>query len=338
MEWWQRLNLKDDPFGKTGNPNTGNIDYIVETSIYKKYQNRINYIDSFFGAVTAICGEYGSGKSTFFDYLQNKFKLLDKNIETISLPVSTYSSNGKEIFDLVKYLLNLLIGDPQKENIEFVDISNALTIRCHERNLYGHIIFIDELHHNPNVDAIFEFFKLSQGLTEYLFKHNKIGFFIAGHSSWIERLKKPTYRGPIDIFEIMDEINVDQAYQIVNKRIIEFVINPKYKQEKYIEKEAIVKIYNSLSQNTPRQLIIETGEAFSYLPETKMILTSTDISQYANTQTIEAVRKKLIAIPLVHRKLNSIITNYQTDEEKNIALRFISKLYDIKSIDKVINQ
>jgi len=108
MEWWQRLNLRDNPFEKPGSPHTGNIEYIVETPIYKKYFDRTKNVDSILKKVFVIYGEYGSGKTTFFEYLRNKVESLNQKIETICLPISTFSSSGTEIFEMVKYLLYII--------------------------------------------------------------------------------------------------------------------------------------------------------------------------------------------------------------------------------------
>jgi len=206
----------------------------------------------------------------------------------------------------------------------------------YRKKIYGHIIFIDELHHNPNIDAIFDFLKMSQGLTEYIFNYNKIGIFIAGNDKWIERLENPLYRGPIDRFDRMDEIDVDQSYEIVTKRIEEFSNNPK--KIKYIEREAIEKIYSGLKEKTPRCLIIETGEVFEKLPENVIVVTSHEVSKKVDFTTIEAVKKKIEGIPIMHRKILTIIDGYKTKGEKIIALRFLSKLYEKKFIEKIMTK
>jgi len=219
-----------------------------------------------------------------------------------------------------------------------VDISNALTIYTQEKNTYGYLVLIDELHHNPNVGAVFEFLKLSQGLTQYLFDYHNIGFFIAGHTSWTERLENPTYSGPISHYELMDEIDSNQSYMIVNKRIAEFSINKHDKNKIFVEKDAIEKIYTFLSPITPRQLLEDTGEAFEKLPETKMSLSAMDISHKVDARTISAIKKKITGMPLIHRKLRNVITNYKNIDEKKNAFRALSKLYEKGSIDIDINQ
>lgn len=335
MEWWQRFNLRDNPFERTKSPLLNSYEYIIETSIYNKYCDRLKNIeDTLFGKVIVIGGLFGSGKTTLFEYLKNKISLLNKRIETITIPISTRSSNGDEIFSLFKSQLYNTLCDEERQNVYPNDISNQLILRSQEKKLDGYIIFIDELHHNPNIDAIFDFLQLSQGLTEYIFKFNKVGIFIAGSDLWIERLQEPTYRGPIDRFDRMDEITIDQSYQIITKRWAEFIKDPKQKKSEFITKDAVEKIYGGLIEKTPRWLLIDTGELYENLPENVMKLSSHDVSKKVDTTTLEVIRKKLEGIPIFHQKMCIIIKEYKNNDDKNIALRFISKLYERGFIER----
>jgi len=137
MEWWQRLGLRDNPFERTRNPLIGTYDYIVETPIFNKYADRLKNIDTLFGKVFVIYGLFGSGKTTLFEFLKNKISLLDKKIETITIPISTMSVNGIEIFELYKSQLYNILSDSEKVTIYPDDLSNLFTFRCIEKKYMG---------------------------------------------------------------------------------------------------------------------------------------------------------------------------------------------------------
>ena len=115
MEWWQRLKLNDNPFERLRSPLTGSMEYVVETPIYEKFSGRIDSIGTLFGKVFVIYGQFGSGKTTLFEYLTNKLRLLDKKIEPIFLRISKFTTDGDEIFQLALSQLYNMVTDRGKE-------------------------------------------------------------------------------------------------------------------------------------------------------------------------------------------------------------------------------
>ena len=84
LEWWQVLNLKEDPIPDQEGfqrIDTGYYDNIVvKTNIFGRYVNYSNNLQDQIFKNTVFYGEFGSGKTSFFDYLKqtlSKNKILE---------------------------------------------------------------------------------------------------------------------------------------------------------------------------------------------------------------------------------------------------------------------
>ena len=73
IEWWERLNLSDNPFEKVkGMSQTDLKDLLVKTSTITKYEKRLQNPTTLFNRIFLIFGEFGSGKSTLFQFIRSR--------------------------------------------------------------------------------------------------------------------------------------------------------------------------------------------------------------------------------------------------------------------------
>ena len=337
MEWWKRLHLVDNPFERLKGLPDDLSDTVVETSIFKKFFDRMKNPNSMFKKVFLISGPFGSGKTTFFSYLANKCRAA--NIKPVFINANPSLNEGNEILEDIKMkIIKELDYQPSSPRVDEIDILNCLAIYKDAKKCEGIILFVDELHRNTNMDAIYTFLQLLQGLTEYIFKNDfPLGVFIAGKEDWRERLEKePAYSGVVDVSETIDPITVDEGYQIVTKRLKKFA-EEGYKKHIYITKQAVEKIFEDLSQRTPRELLFKVGQQFKNLPENKETLEATDIVKEVDPNLINTIRRKLHSAGRVNNKLRRIL-EYKTDDERKQAFDFIAKLYNKRFLEEHLTE
>jgi len=335
MEWWERLHLTDNPFEKLKGLPDDLSGSLIETAIFKKFSSRMENPRTIFSRVFLIYGKFGSGKTTFFSYLANKCR--SANIKPILITSNFSLTDGNAILEEIKNKLSKEIKYYKDTNLDETDILNGLAIYKDEKKCNGFVLFIDELHRNSNMDAVLTFLQLLQGLTENIFANNiPLAVFIAGREDWEDRIRKESvYSGSIDVFESMGHITPDEGYQIVTKRL-KLVAEPGYIKNTFITKQAIEKLYENLSEKTPRELLSKVEQQFKNLSENKFILDATDIGKEVDPNVIDTIRRRLQSAGRVHNKLRKIL-EYKKVEERKQSFDFIAKLYDKLIIDENLN-
>jgi len=263
MPWWRKLDLVSDPF--PGN-SLDKIDptiwdeVVYKTSIFKKYQiYSESYINDLFKSII-FYGEYGSGKSTFFEYIQPSF--IKKRI--IPLYVLLYGEDDAKSLQIKyeKQILNELIFICNKLNIysyskipdnisETIDYLFDLIIKDGQR---GIIIIIDELHKNPHLEPAMEFMNNLQSYTIEIQKRKpnlNLGIYLAGSEEWKHYIEKtPMFSGSFIESEDMPNITPEIAWNAINMRLKAFSRNPE--NPKQIQLDAVKRAFNNLiSSYTP---------------------------------------------------------------------------------------
>jgi len=203
-EWWIELNLRSNPF-------PGPLDgfflldkslyehIIVETDPIKWIESKIDKNeDEFFHKAFLVAGDFGTGKTTFYDYLAPK--LTFNKIEPIrvaiadNISVSHYMQTFErkltvEVFNLCKKM-----GiSSQINTIDFVETAQLLLSLQKTKNVKGFFIFIDDLHKNTQPQIVFSFLSNLQ-IIKNTFSRQGInaGFFVAGLPYWEGKIKKDT--------------------------------------------------------------------------------------------------------------------------------------------------
>ncbi|MFX0136097.1 MAG: hypothetical protein ACFFDN_20825 [Candidatus Hodarchaeota archaeon] len=263
IPWWRKLDLVSNPF--PGNSldkiDQKNWDKIVyKTSIFNKYHKYIeSFPDELFKNII-FYGEYGSGKSTFFEYIQPSFI---KN-RIVPLYILLYGEDDAKSLQIKyeKKLLSELINTCHKLNIysyskipdnirETIDYLFDLIMKDGQR---GIIIIIDELHKNPHLEPAMEFMNNLQSYTSELRKRKPIlnaGIYLAGSYEWKHYIEKtPMFSGSFIESEDMPNINPEIAWKAINMRLKVYSRNPN--NPKQIQKDAIKRAFDILiSSYTP---------------------------------------------------------------------------------------
>lgn len=263
MPWWRKLELISDPF-------PGNAlyridkklwdDVVYKTSIFSTYQSYINKYPTELYKNTIIFGEYGSGKSTFFEYIQS-FLIQGK---ITPLYVSVYGESDAKslqiIYEkkLIKKLrstcnnLNIYSQDamPQETN-ELIDVFFDMII---DNGQKGILIIIDDLHKNPSIEAAMEFMSNLQSYSEELQERKpdfNFGICLAGALEWKDTIKlSPLYSGSFLAYIDMPNITPEIAHEAINMRLKAF--SGKSKNPKEIKLDAVIRAFDNLiSSRTP---------------------------------------------------------------------------------------
>jgi hypothetical protein len=240
-EWWEILDLVGDPFpledGLKRIKKSLYEDIIVRTDIFNNFLYLIeNHPDQLFRKFM-LYGEYGSGKTTFFDYLDES--LLPKNI--LLLYVQLWASPDSEtiIHRFHQELLRILKDECKHYNAHVEEssdkdytfsISECLTALHSQSGFKGFIIVIDDLHKNPNAfNAVLDFLSYLQIFTSRLSSRTAygLGLYIAGIPQWRDAIQKEKrLSGSLDNAEQMPDITEADAYEMLNNRMQAYQRNP----------------------------------------------------------------------------------------------------------------
>lgn len=265
--WWRRLNLRADPFpmedglGKIATELYEKV--VFKTDLFQKYVYHIREEPSELFKETIFFGQFGSGKTTLFDYLK-KF-LISKKI--YPLYVQLYAQQDfqsilikfqKSLWDEIRRLYtNLSPGkylEPESNDLQENIIQGLLRIQK-EFFPSGFIIFIDNLHKHQ------QFFKSAMDFLNYLqiFKGElnrslpniPIAFYIAGSLEWESIiLSEPRYSGSYSRKETIEPITEQAAFEMLNRRLEAFSKNPDSKiVGGGITLDFVRKIYRALENN-----------------------------------------------------------------------------------------
>ena len=231
---------------------------VVKTDIFQKYVNYCDNIQNEIFKSTIFYGEFGSGKTSFFDYLK---QILSRNkifLVSVSPPLS--SNPDKIILDF-KYFLIREIKIEAKEfgtDLNYINDENhdetikKLFEALHSKhNFKGFVIVVDDLHKRyDRFNKVILFLSSLQTFITNLTSGSKfdVTTYIAGIPSWESKIKaEQSLSGSIIREEKMPEITVDHAYDMLNNRMQAFSKNPDKK--KIIEKAFVKKIYDELKKN-----------------------------------------------------------------------------------------
>lgn len=242
-DWWEEAGLTGDPFpsnlGLTGISPEKYGEIVVETPFIRDYLDKASKgSKTLMGKTTLLLGEFGSGKTTLFQYLSYKV-----SIGKI-LPINVILNPGPRIVDLTSSMLQQIykgaaetykvrIGvDPRREDTGrdiIIDITDTLTSLSRENVTEGFLILLDGLHKgNSYGNQVFEFLQHIQNVQEYFSQQSiQIGFIIAGSMRWKnEILNIPSLSGSFYAINVIPPITAEYAVMAFKKRIRSFSSDP----------------------------------------------------------------------------------------------------------------
>ncbi len=261
--WWKKLGLISDPFPSTvGIRNIEKSFYdeiIVPTEIYEVYVNYVNNVQTELFKNVVFYGEFGSGKTTLFQYLE---PLLIKNniypafiILYAELDYQNFLMRFKQKLcnELVDIYYNLS-GSNLTSTIESMTLDRAInylfkSISQNGKN-NGFIIFIDDIYKPPEYEnTALKFLNYLQTFRDELNRELKlinIGFFISAPPEWETTLReKQAYSGSISLEEHMPFPTVEQARTVFNQRLAYFSPN-KEKHKDIVDTDSAYQVYRTL--------------------------------------------------------------------------------------------
>lgn len=263
--WWKKLGMPSNPLetydGLYGIAQDKYDKVVVRTSLLNQYLSEFrDNPESFSGKTMIIVGDYGSGKTTLFDYL---------TAQAVSLgvvPITVVLNPGPSVASLTNIFLQELRDQLidtsksiQKTDFNSGEFTTNLYRDCLEifRKLSvnvsnGFLIFIDGLHKtNAYRTQVFEFLQQAQNTLTYFTRNKiKLGFIIAGSQTWkFELENNPSMSGS---FYRIDEIPIlteEDAVEAIKRRIN--LYQAEVKQTMSIDENSLRKSFQVLSGRLP---------------------------------------------------------------------------------------
>lgn len=243
FDWYKKINLFSNPFPSSDG--LENIkeemfeDIIYPTKIIQTFKEKItsNEISDLINKTICIYGAFGSGKTTLFQYIQKLLKQFHPKILTLTIPLEARAS-----LDEIRRSFFLKLHSHLKQ-IHFDEIGYALKEKdlendCHEmlRNLSINwrslFIFIEDIYKHSSIGVFIEeilgFIKALQIYRKDLSVDSfKTSFYFSSIGEIVERIRRDhSVSGSVDMYTKMSPISLDMAFEMINKRLKAFSINP----------------------------------------------------------------------------------------------------------------
>jgi hypothetical protein len=342
-EWWQTLGLTADPF-----PRQEGLDRIppniYDKVIYKSvliqdYINRIeNNRDKILNKGILVLGNFGTGKTAFFDYL-SYYLIKNKicHLRMTFLPkvdVSSYIGEFEtKLYSLLKAKYCEHHGDYHNGPAN-LENSKKIMLELKEQG-WSFMIIIDDLHkHLGYEETVLRFLSSLQIVKDELIRSGiNIGFIVAGIPSWELKMKQDSsLPGFFDTTpEIIPEVSPDGAYQVINNRLRAYSTNPL--RVNIIDLEWIRQIHRKIKNDghfvNYRILINEVIKELKNKNFNILESNYIDISE----DTMSNIKLKLIELN-VFKTFENLLNNQEIDLEENKVQCFnlIIKLFLNKGI------
>jgi len=233
--WWERLGLENDPFptihGLYRIPEEKYDDIVVMTKTMRDYVEMFTHNpEAIFGSTILLSGQFGSGKTTIFQYISH---ILAQSkvypILSILEPKNDWELIQNQLYsDIYEKISEALKGrgyaDPRSEGyaIDRSNVACAIKALCNEYSCNGIVLFIDGLHKgDKTVKSSLEFVKQLQNLHEYFEgKGLNAGIVIASSPLWSRTITKdPSYSGSYQEIHTIPPITFDEAFELLQSRI-----------------------------------------------------------------------------------------------------------------------
>ena len=345
VPWWVKLGLNEDPFRElVGLPRLSQslLEKIVhKTEIFLKYEIIAENSPTELFRNTIVMGQFGSGKTTFFDYMNSR--LNNYGILPVYIQLGGEFEVRELIFDFrkkvsieLRRLYPIFVGAnlPFPESLDDEQMIIDLMKKLSYKGAKGFVIFIDDLH-KGDLQKAMRFLSYLQVLTSQMRRGTdlNIGFFIAGDIAWeVEISNSPKFSGSVDKQEIMPPLQMDVALDAINRRLAAYAKNPENPRQ--LEKTFIERIYKKLQYDmkdiTFRKVMREVLNEFEAGHFDALSADPIDIEK----KTLDAIRNEVERNPRVLRQLNRIIlgSDMTTAEQKRKCLQLLIRVYLYKGL------
>ncbi|MHA1455664.1 MAG: AAA family ATPase [Promethearchaeota archaeon] len=340
-DWFIQIGLKGNPFpSQDGLYLISKEDYekvVLKTQLYNKYLEIIDQDPKgILNKSVIIYGDFGCGKTTFFDYLD--YNLILNNIHSIRIIMnakpslsSIHHSFNESLFNELADYISDYSKDP-RANIKDINQYNILEFLKNiqeERSQIGFIIFLDGLHKSQDQeDTALNFLIELQNILEfYRRKGISLTIFVAGSFEWREKINNnKKFSGSIFTLEKMDSLTANQSYEMLKRRFSVFSETKVEQIIKYSEIELLVtSIERSLATDiNPRILIkyfLQNGFIFKNKIKIKPI-----IEEDVLKNIFDAIKNN----KMLYNNLFQIKNEYSKEKSQlSKILKVISTTYDM---------
>jgi hypothetical protein len=349
--WWKQLRLSDDPF-----PTQDGI-FVLPEELYEKivyktpiFNRYLSYIKQSSGELfkdAIFFGQFGSGKTTLFDYL--KKPLMNQRIFLVIIQLySEETFQGlmakfrKKLFLGLCDLHELIYDTNPSHSMKGVDLQEDIEVllkkfRSDKDKVRGLIVVIDNLHkRREEFDIAMRFITNLQTFKSDILRklpNLGIGFYVAGSTDWETIIKNdPQFSGSYMKHETMPPVTEEAAYEMLNRRLTTFAINEE--TIKQINIDFVKKIYRSLQNNnepiTFRSFIKATLAEFE--KGNFDILTADPI--HVSDQTLSEIRELFLANDTLKSRFETLFNGIQQPENKRKTLESLIEIYLRKGISE----
>lgn len=263
-EWWELLHLTEDPFKATEGlfkvrPETYDS-VVVKTPMFRKY---IRYIETTPDEIfknTIFFGEFGSGKTTLFQYLRKALEMHGIYSVYVHLFLEMKDFQSLKIVFKEKLMseLKTLLGEDEAPTIEtesrnidttLITYLNVLNKKLKPKGL---VVFIDDMNKKREDYALaLEFLNYLQVFTYELADKitiPNIGFYIAGALEWEPIVRNQAkYSGSLARPETIPDVTEEEAWEMLNKRLEAYYPNPEVRRE--VDRNFVSAVYRDLKTN-----------------------------------------------------------------------------------------
>ncbi|MGD0329871.1 MAG: ATP-binding protein [Nitrososphaeria archaeon] len=347
IPWWRQLNLTKDPFPVTeGLRRIDPSSYesvIVKTQTFQKYLSYLDEAPEELFKNTIFFGEFGSGKTTLFEYLTKAFS----SKEIYSIYVQLYSEKDlqslkikfkEKMIEELQEILNEHEGDVLSIGTANMDMTlrtllNKLESKLNSRGL---IIFVDDLHKNKeDYPVSLEFLSYLQIFTSEIVKKTgfqDIAFYVAGALPWEHEIRtQPRYSGSLARRETIPDITEEEAWQMLNKRLEAFYPNPEVKRT--VDRKFVAQVYKDLKINkfelTFRGFIRRLVDEFKIGDFHALTSDPVHIQQ----DVLDHIKKDLESNTILKERFNTLLQEkIQGVEQRVASLRLLADIFLKKSV------
>lgn len=339
--WWEKMGLTRNPFPEDLTEYKNLLEQIVQkTSIYLRYEQLIEKVPEELFRNTIFYGEFGSGKSTFFDFIS--LRLYSSKIRPVYIQVygefdvhSIVFSFKRKLFEelykihIVEASQRPIFTDQTNIDQQIRDLLTSLSNLCH---IYGVIIFIDDIHKGDNLENSLKFISQLQITKDDLKRRLpaiKVAFYISGSPDMESKISKdPKYLGSVSFSEHMPPITVDIAQEAINKRLRIFSRNknnPREVDKKFIER-IIKSIEFSEQPVTFRTILQYVRDEFDQGRFTGLTVDPNKIL----SSTLGDMRQHIENNPEVRSQFYRFLNNHSkhlTNEERNYCFKKLIEIH-----------
>ena len=311
---------------------------IIETYPIKWAMSKIPKANSdLFHKGFLLGGEFGTGKTTFFDYMAPHFVM--EHIEPIRIAISDNMSVSHYIQKFEKLMCIEITKLAKKYQInDFGRIcdfeeSRLVMDEIQQHGVKGYLVFIDDLHKNIESSMVFKFLSNLQIIKNTFSRDNiNVFFMVAGFPSWRDRiLQDSALTGFFDAADelILPTVTPELAASAIKKRLQAYSINPE--KELSIKPEFFKLIFKKVSSEIGEKNVgfrPYIQEALNHFTANKFDILNIDFTRLSD-ETIHEIKNMLESNGNFKKNIDKLIFGggIKKREIRELTLKLLCEIY-----------